>query len=649
MFSIKRYKWVLLLLIGMGIWIRFLTIDQATLVGGAFCLGWLLADAITRYLGNTACLSGGMKALTVDPQNSPIELTIAGSISLLVGIGAIFTSPAALQTDWFGSRSVRISLENRLDRDLEPERTQQQIDNSPEAKFTALTFLGRIPQGLLYMDYDLYFDIQGNVLSDRDLVHSRMRPRTLDPMAVKQPRPLNSGKLVLWSNNVVTTRYPSSLPKHDIKKITGQLIYPDALALDKAYPGLVKDAIAVSASPRAKFGLILRKDARVYALAQYPEDATSGSTDLPRVIPGAENVVGIATGVSHALLLKSDASVWQWQPNAQAKPDKTNAFDIAAKKIVPLRPVVKVAAVDETSFALGRDGRVSAWGRVLSEHGNSTTIDVPYTVEGLNDITDIVVNKHDLLAVKRDGSLWLWSHSRESIDFTSPPQRITIDGITQMWAGNESFAILKQDGTLWSVGHAVHLQSRLAFAYADALKAKSGLHKTRLLKFELAEITGGSRENWEFGLYQLNSVIGQVANKARWRPQYAGTAHFGEGVYKLFSGGESARPFLNAYAEVPSNSLLGTYLVVGGTLDQWRHSNPKNVATLLPRAYFSSTMANFNEADLVVSYAQSDGIKIDLRSTDTAANDQGFSLTMKAIGLRGLTYQELPTDIAPAE
>src|ERR1035438_1570097 len=79
-------------------------------------------------------------------------------------------------------------------------------------------------------------------------------------------------------------------------------------------------------------------------------DGSQGQTNVP---PSATNVLTVAAGASHSLVLQGDGSVIAWGDNSFGQ---TNVPNNATN-------VVAIAAGDYHSLALRADGLLLAWGR----------------------------------------------------------------------------------------------------------------------------------------------------------------------------------------------------------------------------------------------------------------------------------------------
>ena len=177
-----------------------------------------------------------------------------------------------------------------------------------------------------------------------------------------------------------------------------------------------------------RFEIMSKKDGPVLVSTRelgYHERAA-----LPLVLETAEgvaleNIVKVAAGSGHDLFLRNDGTVWAWGSNYAGQLGDGTEIDRASPSQVvtnsntnlPLAGIVDIAAGNGYSLALKRDGTVWIWGGITSQldgfYMNSTT-----AVQALNDsnsagpITDVVdiadgpSDGIGFLGLKNNGTVW---------------------------------------------------------------------------------------------------------------------------------------------------------------------------------------------------------------------------------------------------
>jgi alpha-tubulin suppressor-like RCC1 family protein len=150
-----------------------------------------------------------------------------------------------------------------------------------------------------------------------------------------------------------------------------------------------------------------------------------GTQTSPRSLPGAvgglSDVVAIAAGMRHNLAVRRDGTVWGWGSNAngQLGIGSTGGVRTTPVQAVGLNNVIAVAAGENHSLALRRDGTVVAWGGgtvgVLGLGPGVSTATTPTQIPNLTGVVAIAAAPRHSLALKTDGAqvgtVWAWGSS----------------------------------------------------------------------------------------------------------------------------------------------------------------------------------------------------------------------------------------------
>lgn len=172
----------------------------------------------------------------------------------------------------------------------------------------------------------------------------------------------------------------------------------------------------------------------------------------PFKINDISGVTAIAAGDTPSVALKSDGTVW-------------NLSSVPPAQITGVSGVTAIAAGAEHVLALKGDGTVWAWG--LNEFGQcgddpakESTKTAPFQVPGLSGITAIAAGARQSMALKSDGSVWMWGQgtsgqlgngSTNPINPT-PAQISGFTGVVAISTGRLHSLALKGDGTVWAWG-----------------------------------------------------------------------------------------------------------------------------------------------------------------------------------------------------
>ena len=203
-------------------------------------------------------------------------------------------------------------------------------------------------------------------------------------------------------------------------------------------------------------------------------DISSSCSIVPVAVSGLSEAKSIAAGRSHALALLNDGTVVSWGSNSYGQPGigETTGPQLERSRRTPveiggLSEVAQVAASEDFSLALLKNGTVMAWGAneggVL---GNLTTrfSSVPVAVSGLSEVIQVAAGRGFALALLKNGTVMGWGDdsSGELGAATGPricetciPTPVAVGGLREVAAiaagEGSSFAVLR-DGTVMAWG-----------------------------------------------------------------------------------------------------------------------------------------------------------------------------------------------------
>jgi len=186
-------------------------------------------------------------------------------------------------------------------------------------------------------------------------------------------------------------------------------------------------------------------------------------------------IIEISAGVSHSVAVKMDGTLWAWGDNTYGQ----LGINLTERKTLPvqvrgvmnngfLSGVVGASAGENHTLALLNNGTVYSWGRNShGQLGNGSSGEgndryTPVKVTGLTDVIKVEAGKNLSMALKSDGTLWVWGDgSRGQLGnglsgsdlFASLPQQVLgLTNIKDISSKDYHVLALKNDGTVWSWG-----------------------------------------------------------------------------------------------------------------------------------------------------------------------------------------------------
>ncbi len=201
-------------------------------------------------------------------------------------------------------------------------------------------------------------------------------------------------------------------------------------------------------------------------------DGVAVDRSSPARLTALPKATGLSSAGFHAAAVTESGEVWSWGNNNTGQLGDGTASTSPRGQPMPVAgasDVVAVAAGGETPFgghtvAIKRDRTLLAWGSNFSgQLGSGTTspgpVTSPIAVAGIADVGAVAAGDGYTLALKTDGTVWIWggvapyNASGPSPQNPYLPSRVAgLDRIVAVAAARSNALALRDDGTVWSWG-----------------------------------------------------------------------------------------------------------------------------------------------------------------------------------------------------
>lgn len=186
---------------------------------------------------------------------------------------------------------------------------------------------------------------------------------------------------------------------------------------------------------------------------------------VPKEVLELENIIDISAGEGYSLAVKNDGMVWGWGANNLGQlGDGTRINQLQPSLNSFLTGIKKVAAGQSHSLAIKNDGTVWGWGAAsYGRLGLGTEVDSlvlsPIQIPGLEDVIEIETGSYHSMALKEDGSVWMWGFNEFGVlgngtnnTSLSPSPVAGFNNIISISSGQSHAIALDEHGQVWTWG-----------------------------------------------------------------------------------------------------------------------------------------------------------------------------------------------------
>lgn len=291
----------------------------------------------------------------------------------------------------------------------------------------------------------------------------------------------------------------------------------------------------------------------------YGELGTGNTTQRssPTQVGTLGNWSKVATGNNHSLAIKTDGTLWSWGFNDNGELGLGDRVSRSSPtQIGSDSNWAKIACGANHSLAIKTTGTLWAWGASTAGETGLGVVGIgangrlsPSQVGALSNWAEIAGGNYFTLAVKTDGTLWVWGDNPNgnlgtgnTTDYSSPVQVGSLSNwksvaASQGQIGNCHSLAVKTDGTLWAwgvnagaLGDGTTTQRNSPVQIGSLTNWKdveAGSYLSMALKFDGTIWSWGTNANGELGIGDTTNRSSpvQIGSLTSWYKIMAGRNH----------------------------------------------------------------------------------------------------------------------------
>jgi alpha-tubulin suppressor-like RCC1 family protein len=252
-------------------------------------------------------------------------------------------------------------------------------------------------------------------------------------------------------------------------------------------PQLIKDSNVSHIASGTNHSLFIKQDGSLWTMGlnddgQLGDDRNYDSDwihysyhhfrEVPQLISTKLPAVKIAAGDGHSLFVLADGSLWGMGRNSSGQLGTGKTSDHLCPRLIVDQNISQIAAGNNHSLFTIQDGTLWAIGEnYYGQLGDGTNSDKDYPVQVLDNngtahdgVIQVVAGDNHSLFLKQNGSVWGMGHNSygqlgdETKVNRSSPVQIFAGNVSRIAAGQNHSIILMNDGSMWTTGKNDHGQ-----------------------------------------------------------------------------------------------------------------------------------------------------------------------------------------------
>lgn len=292
----------------------------------------------------------------------------------------------------------------------------------------------------------------------------------------------NQGKLLAWGRNE-----------------DGELGSEDSINRSAPSPMASMSSVTFKQVTTGRFGtLAIKTDGTVVS---WHSKKNQGRSITPKTFSNLKNIIKIATGGDHFLALDQSGQVWGWGDNSRGQLATLKSSYINEPTLIKDLPmnIVGIAATDQGSFALSKDGTLLYWGG----DNENANIKEPQLLKQLKEIKMIKSGYFAISAIDMNDNGWTYNPLDSKTKQFKIPQKLK--DISAQFDHTVSF--VTATGEVWSsIGNS---NPEKVKGLANILEVSSGNDFTIARTEDNKLWSWGSNVNGQLGIDSTSKYVKQ--------------------------------------------------------------------------------------------------------------------------------------------
>ncbi|MCI8397651.1 MAG: hypothetical protein HFJ52_08670 [Clostridia bacterium] len=252
-------------------------------------------------------------------------------------------------------------------------------------------------------------------------------------------------------DNSLVTNIKKAQPNY---KITGEKIGRTCIETENQDSNSKNTWINVISDENAKasakvvngngFTVTLRSDGTIWSFG------TLNGQNVPAIIKTKEEIIDISSGYGHIIFLGKSGKVYTLGINTHGQLGTGNSTTYYNPVELGLKDIVSITAIQDTSFAEDKDGKIYAWGNGYTKIPQETNVEYDFESRIGEKVEQISVGSECILILGKSGRAYKYSEG--TVTSIKTDSNIVLEEIKEISAGYRYAVFVTKQGKVYMIG-----------------------------------------------------------------------------------------------------------------------------------------------------------------------------------------------------